>query len=89
MFCHSFSVTLFCLVFLLPERKFAETHRNLFKECVKQIPALKKVKCPLITDREKAILNAAASEVPILPVLHCWNHTFWDIRQWLHNQRPG
>jgi len=76
LFRHTLFKELHCVpaMFLLHERKFADTHRDLFKECVKQIPSLKKVKCPLVTDREKAILNAAASEVPNLPVLHCWNH---------------
>jgi len=74
-------------MFLLHERKSVDIHRDLVKECVKQIPALKKTKCPLVTNREKAILNAADSEVPHLPVFHCWNHIFWDFRQWLHNHR--
>ncbi len=30
----------------------------MFKECTKSIPSLNKVKCPIVTDREKAIVNA-------------------------------
>jgi len=52
LFRHTLFKELPCVpaMFLLHERKFADTHRDLFKECVKQIPSLKKVKCPLVTD---------------------------------------
>ena len=69
-------------LFLIHERKFADTHQEMFKECVKRIPSLKKVNCPLVTDKEKAIVNAIRSELPTVTVLHCWNHIFRDIRMW-------
>ena len=49
-----------------------ETQRNT--ESVKQIPALKKATCPLVTDREKSIISAIQAEIPSIPVVHCWNH---------------
>ena len=69
-------------MFLIHERKFAETHQEMFRECAKRIPSLRKVNCPLVTDKESAIVNAINSELPAVAVLHCWNHIFRDIRLW-------
>ena len=69
-------------MFLIHERKFAEMHQEMFRECAKRIPSLRKVNCPLVTDKESAIVNAINSELPAVAVLHCWNHIFRDIRLW-------
>lgn len=69
-------------MFLIHERKFAETHQEMFKECAKRIPSLRKVNCPVVTDKESAIVNAIKSELPAVTILHCWNHIFRDIRLW-------
>ena len=66
-------------MFLVHERKFADTHHEMFKECVKHIPALKKAKCPLVTDKEQSIVNAAQRELQNIALVHCWNHLFCDI----------
>ena len=66
-------------MFLVHERKFADTHHEMFKECVKHIPALKKAKCPLVTDKEQSIVNAAQRELQNIALVHCWNHLFRDI----------
>lgn len=34
-------------MFLIHERKFTETHEEMFRECIKRIPFLKKVDCPI------------------------------------------
>ena len=52
-------------MFLIHEQIFCETHQEMFKECVKCIPALKKTKCPLVTDKEQAIVDAVKKELPI------------------------
>lgn len=67
------------VMFLIHERTFMETHQEMFKECVKCIPSLKKVSCPLVTDREKGIVNAIISAVKLI---FCWNHVFRDIQLW-------
>ena len=67
---------------LIHEWKFAETHQEMFKECAKHIPSLRKVNCPVVTDKESAIVNAIKSELPAVTILHCWNHIFRDIRLW-------
>ena len=70
-------------MFLIHERKLKETHQEMFAESVKQIPALKKATCPLVTDREKPIISAIQAEIPSIPLVHCWNHILRDIRFWL------
>ena len=70
------------VMFLIHERKFAETHQEMFKECIKRIPSLKKASCPLVIDREKAIVNAITSEVQSVKLIYCWNHVFRDIQLW-------
>lgn len=71
------------VMFLLHERKFKETHQEMFRECAKNIPSLKKSRVPLVTDREQAIVDAVNSELPEISLVHCWNHLFRDIRLWL------
>ena len=70
-------------MFLIHERKFTETHREMFKECVAHIPALRKAKCPMVIDKERAFVNAAKAEMSNVPVVHCWNHIFQAMRLWL------
>jgi len=53
---------LVCIIpamFLIRERKFANTHKELFKQCVQDIPAIRKAKYLLVIDREQAMINAA------------------------------
>ena len=71
------------VMFLIHERKFAETHQILFQEAVRHIPSIKSTSSCLVIDREKAIIKAAEMEVPNLHQLQCWNHIYRDIRFWL------
>ena len=66
--------------FLIHERKYTATHQEMFKECVAQIPALRKATCPLFIDKEQAITNAAKLEMQSVPLVHCWNHIVRDIQ---------
>ena len=68
---------------LIHERKLSETHQDMFRECVRCIPALKKSKCPLVTDREQGIVDAAQKVLPSISLVHWWNHIYRDIRLWL------
>ena len=52
-------------MFLIHERKYTETHIEVFRECIACIPTLKKAKCPIVTDREKAIVNAVKESLPV------------------------
>ena len=55
------------LVFLIHERKFANTHKELFKQCVQDVPAIRKAKYPLVIDREQAMINAIEAKLPVPP----------------------
>ena len=70
-------------MFLFHERKFTDTHKQLFHECVSRIPALKNCRCPLVTDKEKAIANAVKEVLLNISHVFCWNHILRDIRYWL------
>lgn len=70
------------VMFLFHERKLQETHQDMFRECIRRVPSLKTAKCPIVTDKEKAITNAIKEEMPRIKLLSCWNHIFRDIRTW-------
>ena len=63
-------------MFLVHERKFAETHQVLFQEAVCHIPSIKSTSSCLVIDREKAIIKAAEIEVPNFHQLQCWNYIY-------------
>ena len=71
-------------MFLIHERKYTETHWEMFRECMARIPALKKATCPIVTDKEQAISNATKLELQGVQLVHCWNHIFRDLKLWLH-----
>lgn len=63
-------------MFLLHERKL---HQEMFCGCIKCTPSLK---CPLVMDKEQAMVYAAKSLLPEISLVHvhCWNNLFQDIR---------
>ena len=69
-------------LFLVHERKLTETHEAMFKECVERIPSLAKTCFPIVTDKERSIINAIKSELPGIKLLYCWNHIFRDVQVW-------
>ena len=71
------------VMFLLHERKFTEVHKEMFKECSKHMQSLRKIKIPLVMDREPALIKAVQSELPNIALVLCWNHIFRDIWRWL------
>ena len=76
LLCHTIFEEKLCIpvMFLINERKFAETHQVLFQEVVCHIPYIKSTSSCLVVDREKAIIKAAEMEVSNLHQLQCWNH---------------
>ena len=71
-------------MFRIHERKLNSTHQEMFRECIKKIPSLKNAQCPIVVDKEKAIMKAVQVELPSTPLLLCWNHIFRDVRTWCH-----
>ena len=72
------------LAFMIHERKFSSTHQEMLHECTRKIPSLRNLHCPIVVDKEKAIINAIRTELPDVPLLLCWNHLFRDVRLWCH-----
>ena len=70
-------------VFMIHERKFTETHQELFNQAGKLIPSMKSLQSCIVTDRESAITKAIELELPNFHQLHCWNHLYRDVRFWL------
>jgi hypothetical protein len=71
--------------FLLHERKFEAHHKELLTVCKKLVPSLSRTRHPIVTDEEKAIVNAISDVFPNIPQLRCWNHIFRNITRWLRN----
>jgi len=59
---------LVCVIPLIHERKFANTQKELFKQCVQDIPAIRRAKYPLVIDREQAMIIAIEAKLPNLTV---------------------
>lgn len=70
------------VLFLIHERKFTETHKELFHLSGELIPLMKKLSLPLATDREKAIVTAIKHELPNINLVHCWNHLMRNVEKW-------
>lgn len=78
--------------FLFHERKFTQTHEELFHVMCEQVPSLKKLSTiPLVMDGEKAITTAIKHRLPNVKLVRCWNHIFRDIKYWLqqHGGKPS
>ena len=74
------------VMLLIHERKLTEKHKVMFQECIMKTPHIKNVKCTIVTDNQKAIVNITHNVLPNIPHVRCWNHTFRDVRGWLHNK---
>lgn len=59
-------------MFLIHERKFTETHEEMFRECCKP-------KISHCNRQEKSIINAIRKELPAVKLVYCWNR---DIQLW-------
>lgn len=73
------------LAFMLHQRKYQTLHEDFFRILCRRIPNLKKTKVPIVTDREKGIMNASKDVLPNAQLLLCWNHLKQDVRRWLRS----
>jgi len=71
-------------LFLIHERKFETAHEQLFKIAVSKVSALTRKSFQIVTDEEKAIVNAIEKYLPKATRLRCWNHIFRGARHWGH-----
>ena len=70
-------------MFMVHERKFAETHCCMMSECASRVKSLQMSQHSFATDREKAIVKAIQSNLPNTCLFYCWNHIQQDIKLWL------
>ena len=49
------------------------------------MPALKKMKKPIVTDEEQTYVNAIGQYLPAAAHLRCWNHVLRDAKRWLQS----
>ena len=56
------------LAFMIHECKFSSTHQEMLRECTRKIPSLRNLHCPIVVDKEKAIINAIRTELPDVPL---------------------
>ena len=73
------------VAFLLHERKFEEHHKEMLNICIKLVRSLRTASYPIVTDEERAIVNAISEILPQAVQLWCWNHIFRDATRWLRS----
>lgn len=70
--------------FMFHETKSEEDHVFFLRHIVKTVPALKKCReggnVYMVTDNEKAIVNAIKEVLPDMPLFRCENHTINDTK---------
>ena len=71
----------FPIAFLIHERKFEATHVSFFTAIKKILPA--SFTPIIVTDGEKAVINAIRNVFPSWTVISCWNHILTDVEVWL------
>lgn len=68
------------LLYLIHERKWKSVHKKLFKKLVKLAPELiaacKDEKVAIVTDEEKAIVNAIKTHLPGIKWFRCYLHAW-------------
>ena len=76
----------FPVFYMLHEAKTAEVHNSFWDQVLKYVPELAKAnRVYIVTDEEKAIVNAIRSRLPDLPLFRCWNHVWQNIKRKLKN----
>ena len=53
------------LVCVIPAMFLIHERKELFKQCVQDIPAIRTAKYPLTIDREQAVINAIEAKLPL------------------------
>ena len=73
------------LAYLLHERKTTETHTDFFRHLRAVCPQVSGMpNLIIITDQERAIMQAIHDVCPSLQHFLCWNHVLQDCKRWLH-----
>ena len=76
------------IMFMLHSRKFNEMHQRCWSVLLRALPQIKQYALPVLTDREKGIIDAIEmTSAGQNPLILCWNHIKRDVKRWLidHN----
>ena len=73
----------FSVACLLHHRRDSSSHETLLKELKNKCPIINSCKVAMISDRERSIIKAIDTELPMAYKFVCWNHIFQDIKHWL------
>lgn len=71
------------VAFYIHDRKSEEIHHDFWRKICKLVPNLNRETTVVVTDREKAVVNAIKKTVPNATLVHCWNHIFSDAMHWI------
>lgn len=73
------------VAFYINDRKSEEIHLDFSRKIATLVPNINRASTVLVTDREKAVVNAIKKVVPNAALVHCWNHIHSDAKHWINN----
>lgn len=71
------------VTFYIHDRKSEEIHLDFWRKIATLVPNINRASTVLVTDREKAVLNAIKKVIPNAALVHCWNHIHSDAKHWI------
>ena len=76
------------VMFMLHSRKYREMHHKCWSFLFQALPQIKEFRLPVVTDREKGILDAIEiSSSGQNATILCWNHIKKDVKRWLTEKK--
>lgn len=71
------------VAFYIHNRKSEEIHLDFWRKIATLVPNINRASTVLVTDREKAVVNAIKKVIPNATLVHCWNHIHSDAKHWI------
>lgn len=71
------------VAFDIHDRKSEQLHQDFWRKILQLVPNMNKASSVLVTDREKAVVNAIKKEASQITLVHCWNHILSDAKHWI------
>lgn len=71
------------VAFYIHDRKSEEIHVDFWRKIATLVPNINRASTVIVTDREKAVVNAIKKVVPNAALVHCWNHILSDAKHWI------
>lgn len=66
------------VAFYIHDRKSDEIHLDFWRKIATLVQSIHRASTVIVTDREKAIVNAIEKVVPNAALIYCWNHIHSD-----------